>query len=170
MNKASNLKTRPQLKDWNGIRYAWLNGASLGEISVRFNVAKSTVCERAKREKWDELKEYTAQETERKIVQKVSEEHAEREVEIADLVSEGVRGVVGKVVQGLHTASSKDYQKLRAYMSILKDAKEMGIYKTDRDIAEQLARIKKLEKDASTLEQDNTINVVISSEVEEYAN
>ena len=105
-------------------------------------------------------------ETERKLVANVSEQNARISVK----VTTGVEMCVDKVLHGLKSCASKDYNKLRVYMAILKDAKEMGIYKSDMDMAEQNARIKKLEKDASTLEQDNTINVVISSEVEEYAN
>ena len=163
----STKPNRPQYKDWNGIRDAWLRGMSYGDIAKKFNCAKSTVCARAKREEWHLLKEYTARETERKICQTISTEHAQREVEISEQVSIGVKGIVDKVNQGLRYASAKDYTKLRVYMSILKDAKDMGIYKTDRDIAEQTARIKKLEKDIA-LQEAPTVNVVLSKEVDAY--
>ena len=138
---------------------------SYGEMSKRFDVAKSTICKRAKTERWEDLKRFCATESERKMVENISDRNAR----IGKKVAEGAELCVDKVLTGLKSCNSKDYTKLRVYMAILKDAKDMGIYKSDMDAAEQMARIKKLEKDASTEEQDNTINVVISSEVEEYA-
>ena len=164
------MKDRPQFYDWKLIRQAFLSGMTYTQMSEQFGASRSTICARAKREHWDNLKRYAKEEAERKLVETISTEHAKRELQIAEKVVEGVESCVDKVITGLKSASSKDYTKLRAYMSILKDAREMGIYRSDMDIAEQTARIKKLEKDASALEEDNTINVVISAEVDDYAN
>lgn len=157
---------RPTTKDWNGIKKAYLQGKSYRELSKAFSVGIATISERARKEDWETLKRQMISETERKIIATVSERNAK----ISDKVTTGVEMCVDKVIQGLKTCAAKDYTKLRAYMSILKDAKEMGIFKSEMDVAEQTARIKKLEKDASSVDVDNTINVVISSEVEEYAN
>lgn len=157
---------RPLTKDWNGIKKAYLEGKTYRAISKEYHVALATISQRAKEENWELLKRRIATETEQKIVDRLSDRHAR----IADKVTIGVEACVDKVITGLKGTKAADYQKIRAYMSVLKDAKEMGIFKSEIDMAEQTARIKKLEKDASTLEQDNTINVVISSEVEEYAN
>lgn len=159
------MANRPQLKDWNSIKKSFLQGMTYAEMSKRYDVAKSTICARAKKERWEDLMKFTRAETDRKIAENVSDRNAR----IAKKVTEGAELCVDKCLTGIKTTSSKNYTALRTYMAILKDAKEMGIYRSDMDTAEQMARIKKLEKEASAEEQDNTINVVISSEVEEYA-
>ena len=94
----------------------------------------------------------------------------DRNSKIADNIADAVDIAVMKIQAGLRVVDKKDATKIRSYMSALKDARDMGLYRSEMDKAEQNARIKKLEKEASSEAQDNTINVVISEEVDEYAN
>lgn len=109
---------------------------------------------------------FTRAETDRKIAENVSDRNAR----LATKVVDGAELCVDKCLTGIKTTSSKNYTALRTYMAILKDAKDMGIFRSDMDMQEQMARIKKLEKEATEVESDNTITVVLSDEVSEYAN
>jgi hypothetical protein len=75
------------------------------------------------------------------------------------------------------TTSTEDYTKkqvaidragLKQLSSILKDLKEIGIFRSELDRREQEARIDKLRKDAEEESKDATIKVVFEGDMDEY--
>ena len=76
------------------------------------------------------------------------------------------------------TVSSEDYSMkkvaidragLKQLSAVLKDLREIGIFRSELDKKEQEARINKLRKDAEEESKDNTITVVFEGDMEEYA-
>ena len=63
-----------------------------------------------------------------------------------------------------------DRAGLRQLSAVLKDLKEIGIFRSELDRREQEARINKLRKDAEDEQGDNTIEVTFGEDVDDYAN
>lgn len=61
-----------------------------------------------------------------------------------------------------------DRQGLKQLSSILRDLREIGIFRSELDKREQEARIEKLRKDVEEEHKDTTINVIIDDEVKKY--
>lgn len=66
-------------------------------------------------------------------------------------------------------ATMVDYDKLKQLTIALKNLKEIGIFRAGLDEREQLARIKKLEKEAAEENTDTSIVISIEGELSEYA-
>jgi len=130
-----------------------------------YGLSPSTISDKAKRYNWIGLAEVISDKTEQRIAEKLIAQKSDLGLKVYHAVDM----LVGKITEGIKVVDKRDSTKIRAYMAALKDAKDMGFYRSDMDTAEQLARIKKLEKEASTEAQDNTITVVLSDEVSEYA-
>ena len=150
--------------DWNAIKKDYLQGLSFTSLHEKYGVSLGALSDQCKTGGWKQARETIAARAEQKMVDVM----ADRASRISLKVTVAVEGIIDKTIDGVKSVSKTDAMKLRAYMSILKDAKDMGLYRADMDIAEQMARIKKLEKEASAEEADNTINVVISEEAREY--
>ena len=61
-----------------------------------------------------------------------------------------------------------DRQGLKQLSSILRDLREIGIFRSELDKREQEARIEKLRKDVEEEKQDTTITVIIDDEAKKY--
>lgn len=135
-------------------------------LERKYGVPVSTISHRAKREGWKETEAKVKSEIEQAMVKKVTDKYSE----ISDDLCEALMIATKKIRNGLRCVDKTDSAKIRSYTAALKDIRDIGMFKSDLDKAEQMARIKKLEKEASSEVADNTINVVISDEVSEYAN
>ena len=63
-----------------------------------------------------------------------------------------------------------DKSGLRQLSAVLKDLKEIGIFRSELDRREQEARINKLRKDAEDEQGDDTVEVTFGEDVDEYGN
>ena len=63
----------------------------------------------------------------------------------------------------------RNSKALKEYSSILKDLKDIGVYRTDLDLKEQNARIEKLRKEAKEEEAEKSLSIIIEGG-DEYAN
>ena len=63
-----------------------------------------------------------------------------------------------------------DRQGLKQLSSILRDLREIGIFRSELDKREQEARIEKLRKDVEEEKQDTNITVTFANGLDEYAN
>lgn len=61
-----------------------------------------------------------------------------------------------------------DRAGLKQLSAVLKDLREIGIFRSELDRKEQEARINKLRKDAEEEQKDTTITVTFASDMEEY--
>lgn len=77
------------------------------------------------------------------------------------------------------TRTTEDYTKkkvaidragLKQLSAVLRDLREIGIFRSELDKKEQEARINKLRKDAEEESKETTINVVFEGDMDEYAN
>ena len=96
-----------------------------------------------------------------------------------DLVAEYQAGecakafmVANKLLDKISKAADEildfDTESIKRLTGALKDLKEIGVFRADMDKAEQMARIKKLQKESEEEQLDKEITVVIKGGAEEY--
>ena len=133
-------------------------------LANKYHLSVSTVSARAAKEKWKEAAQKITDKTEQKLIEK----NASQKALIKEAYSEAVLELITKTRDGLMLCSKKNSKSLKEYASILKDLKDIGIYRTTLDLKEQKAKIEKLrEKDDKNTDKEFVINIVGG---DDYAN
>lgn len=136
------------------------------KLAEKYGVPASTVARRMKEEKWTELRKQSDSKANAKIVESAASKKAkdvERINTVADLLLDKIEE---KTKAGDFIVEAKDIKSLTA---ALKDLRDIKISRTDLDDEEQKARIAKLRKDIEDDKKDNTIQIVIGGDAEDYA-
>lgn len=117
-------------------------GISYRGLAEKYGVSLSSVCRQAKREKWADLVKQTENETNAKIIESVAEKSGTHTVGVIDVADKLLKKIESLIdTEGLTISNIKDL----SYS--LKNLKEIKGIKSDIDLKEQKARIKKLEKE-----------------------
>lgn len=136
--------------DWKKIKAEYIaGGTSYRKLAEKYDVPRSNIERKAKEEKWTELRRQAEGKAEAKIIDAISNKQAakaDKIIDVADKLLNKIAEVMDVVV---------DTQGIRHLASALKDIKDIKGIKSDRDIREQEARIKKLEMDASARIEDD---------------
>lgn len=151
---------------WAKIKKEYCSGAKLRELERKYGVSHSTISTRIKKEGWKQTSDQISTKTDQKLVEKISDELADTSAKFymaANLALE-------KTMSGLQKALEDDSAKIKQYTSILKDLKDIGVFRSELDRAEQMARIEKLRKEAEKEEVDKTIVVEFKGDIDEYSN
>lgn len=131
-------------------------------LSETYHVSKSTISVRAKKEKWQEGRE----KRNKKIEQNVEKEIIAKKTEYEQAFLSALFELTTKTMEGIKCCAKKDSKSLRNYASILKDLRDIGVYRSNLDVEEQKARIEKLNRD---VEKDTPGNTVFELELsDEY--
>lgn len=117
-------------------------GISYKRLADKYGVSFSTIRRAAEKEKWTDLKAQAEQKSSIKIVESVAEQNGKHTVSVID-VADKLLNKIEKMIEaeGLTISNIKDLS------SSLKNLKEIKGIKSDIDLKEQKARIKKLEKE-----------------------
>jgi hypothetical protein len=149
--------------DWKRIKAQYIaGGVSLRELSEKHGVSFSTIQKKSMEEKWSDLRKRQGRKTEEKLIEAVSNEEVKKAVDIIDVADKLLAKATELMEMPLTTQSFKQLT------SALKDLKEIKGYKTDADIREQEARIKKLEAEINGENRDTTITVHIDGEADRW--
>lgn len=129
--------------DWKRIKAEYIaGGTSYRKLCEKYGVSRTTLQRKAKDEKWLELRSQAEAKTETKIIDAVSDDAAEKAVNIISVADKLLERIVQVVDM---TCTMQDIKHLT---SALKDLKEIKGYKSAADMKEQEARIAKLQKEA----------------------
>ena len=146
---------------WQKIKAEYVaGGVSLRKLSEKYGVSFSTIQKKSMEEKWGELRKKSGRKTEEKIIEAVSTKEADKATNIIDVADK----LINKICEMLDSDVT-NAQSIKSLTSALKDLKEIKGFKSDADMREQEARIKKLQKEAEG--DDNTlteINVTFGSD------
>ena len=150
--------------DWKKIKAEYIaGGTSYRKLTEKYKVKLSALRSVAEREKWVELKAQCQHKTDTKIVESISDDAAEKAVDIIDVADR----LLAKITEVLEVAATT--QDIRHLTSALKDIKDIKGVKSEADIREQEARIAKLqkeaEKEADTVDE---IEVIFNAGPEEW--
>ena len=137
--------------DWKRIKAEYIaGGTSYRKLAEKYGVSFNTLKTRAKEEQWYELRQQKDHRTTTKIVESLSDKDAEKAVDIIDVADK----LLGKLSELMETMVV-DTQSFKQLTSALKDLKEIKGYKSEADMREQEARIKKLQMEAAFREEDD---------------
>ena len=136
--------------DWKRIKAEYIaGGTSYRKLAEKYGVSFTTLTRTAQREDWVGLRQQAEDIATTKIVDVVSHKEAEKAVNIIDVADK----LLCKLSELMDTVVI-DTQSFKQLTSALKDLKEIKGYKSEADMREQEARIKKLQMEAAFREED----------------
>lgn len=137
--------------DWKAIKAEYISGGtSYRKLADKYNVPFGTLRRIAKQEKWTQKRTQVEHKVDTNIIETVSEMETEKAVNIIDVADK----LLGKISE-LMDAVPLDTQAMKHLTSALKDLREIKGIKSDADMREQEARIKKLQMEAAFREEDD---------------
>ena len=150
--------------DWNKIKAEYIaGGTSYRKLAEKYGIDRNKIQVRATKENWVGLKSQTQAKTESKMVDAISDKDAKVATDIVDVADRLLAEIYGMLGSGVTNA-----QSIKSLTSALKDIKEIKGYKSDADMREQEARIKKLEQEINGENRDTTITVHIDGEADRW--
>ena len=151
---------------WEKMRYEYIStDISLRGLEKKYGVSFSAVRSRCEREKWVEQRKEVNTQTAQKSIDLLSTHQATESVK-AFMVANKLLEKIEKAVDAIEDA---DTGAIKQLTSAIKDLKEIGVFRAELDKAEQMARIKKLQKESEEEQKDTTITVVFDDGMDEYA-
>ena len=130
--------------DWKQAKAEYIaGGISYRKLADKYGVSRSKLQARATREGWADLRSQAEAKAEAKLVESISDRDAKSTVDIIG-VADKLLAKISSVVERVKTA-----QEIRHLTSALKDLREIKGQKSEADMREQEARIRKLERDVA---------------------
>ena len=140
--------------DWNKIKAEYIaGGTSYRKLAEKYGVSFNTLKTHAVEEQWHKLRQQKDEKATTKMIETISDKDAQNAVNI--------NNVADKLLEKIYEMLDMDVyntQNIKNLTSALKDLKEIKGFKSEADMREQEARIKKLQKEAQ--EDDNTLTEI----------
>ena len=138
--------------EWQKIKAEYLaGGTSYRKLAKMYNVPRTTLERKAKDEKWSDLRRQAEGKAEAKIVNAISKKKAYIDDKYFRLVDK----LFDKAEEVIDNTPIWQPSSLKEMATTMKYLKECKGVKSEADIREQEARIRKLEMEASTREEDD---------------
>lgn len=157
--------------DWTQIKSEYITDSksSYRKLAKKYDVPFATLQCRARKEGWTELKKQTQDNIITKTIDKDTDKKVDRMTRLMD-VTDKLLVKIEETVERLSTEGIVlDKSTLRQISGALKDIKDIQGVKSERDIREQEARIRKLEKEAEASDDgDKQIVIRIAGNAAEY--
>ena len=159
------------MTDWKKLKAEYVaSNISYRKLAEKHGVSFDTLKTHAVDEGWYKLRQQANEKATTKIVEAEANRQAQRMNRLL-AVSDKLLDAVEKAVDGFNTEDlAFDKGVLKSLSGAIRDIKEIQSIKSALDIEEQTARIAKLQKEAAQEDEgDKNIEVVLSSELEEYS-
>ena len=157
--------------DWTKIKSEYITDSksSYRKLAEKYNVPFATLQCRARKEGWAALKKQTQDDIITKTINKDTDKKVDRMSRLMDVTDKLLNKIEEAIVElsteGIVIGSSN----LKQISGSLKDIKEIHGIKSDRDIREQEARIRNLERQAKASDDgDKEIVIRIAGNASEY--
>ena len=152
--------------DWKRIKAEYIaGGTSYRKLCTKYGVPRTNLERKAKEEKWAELRRQADGKAEAKIVDAISKQNAK----VDDTYFRCVDKLMKKVEELIDNTPIWQPTNLKDMATTMKYLKECKGVKSEADIREQEARIKKLEKEIEAEAKDNSVTIVIAPDAEDYS-
>ena len=147
------------MADWQKIKTEYITtDTSYRKLAQKYDVGYSVIGEKARLEGWVEQREQFRNKTLTNTVDAISNKQVDRAtnlISVSDLLLNKVKSLLETNAEVL-----SDTQAMKHISGVLKDIKEIQMIRSDADMREQEARIKKLQKEAE--QEDTNTEVVIT--------
>ena len=155
------------MADWKKLKAEYVRGGvSYRKLADKYGVSFGTLRKVAAKEKWTDLRSKKVSEADTKLIESMASREARKEDKIQTIADMLLDKIAEKIADGTYTLESKD---MRAVTAALKDIRDIKGYKSELDAKEQLARIEKLQREASADNTDKEIKVVIEGDLDAYS-
>jgi hypothetical protein len=145
---------------WTQLRLEYISSkeVSIRGLQKKYGIPYNQIRNRCENEKWLEQREAVTDKSTQKSIDLISDYNAEKCTR-AFLVADKVLVKLEQVVDTIDPEDTEALRMLKDATYTLKNMKEIGVFRSTLDKAEQEARINKLRKDAEEEEVDTTITV-----------
>lgn len=157
------------MADWQKIKTEYITtDTSYRKLAEKYGVHYNAIANRSKQEGWISQRNQHCDRTMTKTLDAISNKQVDRAanlVSVSDLLLAKVKSLLETDAEVLG-----DTQAMKHISGVLKDIKEIQMIRSDADMREQEARIKNLQKQAET--EDNNrepIKVIIEGGASEYS-
>ena len=153
---------------WDDVKRDYImTSISIRGVCKKHSVPFNQCLRRSKEEDWNSLKDQLSHETMHKSIEKISDFRSD-EVSRAYFVASKILDKLGEVVDQMDATSPTVLGEIKDATYSLSKLKEIGLFRAALDEEEQIARIKKLQKDASDEQTESTITVHFAEGIEEF--
>ena len=147
------------MADWNKIKTEYITtDTSYRKLAQKYGLDQATIAQRGKKEDWVGIRKQKASETQAKIIDAVEDRKVDRATRLQSVADKLLDEVEALVETG--DLVHMNTQAMKHISGVLKDIKEIQMIRSDADMREQEARIKKLQKEAE--QEDTNTEVVIT--------
>ena len=145
--------------DWRSIKTEYITtDTSYRKLAQKYGVDSAVIGRRAKKEEWVTLRQQYIDKTQTKTIDAISNKQVDRAAKLISVADQLLDRVQDLVEMGSELLVAP--QNLKHISGVLKDIKEIQMIRSDADLREQEARIKKLQKEAE--QEDTNTEVVIT--------
>ena len=158
-------------KDWREVQAEYItdSNSSYRKLAKKYGIPVGTLQKRAIKEDWHQKKIQSGQNSVAKTVEIIEQGQANRLsrlMMVTDKLLVKIEQTVDEITAGTVTV---DKATLKQITGALKDIKEIQSLKTDRDIREQEARIRNLEKQAEADDTSTEVTIKFEGNTSEWA-
>lgn len=149
------------MADWQKIKTEYITtDTSYRKLAEKHGVHYNAIANRAKQEGWISQRNQYCDKTVTKTVNAISNKQVDRAanlISVSDLLLSKVKSLLETDAEVL-----SDTQSMKHISGVLKDIKEIQMIRSDADLREQEARIKKLQKEAEQEEVNKDVTITIA--------
>ena len=154
------------MPNWKKIKADYIKGGfTQQQLADKYGVSISTLTKHAMAEKWKDLRKEIGKKTDEKIAEKISDQEAAKEYSIQSIADRLLEHIAVNIdLLATNASSCKDITVA------IKNLRDIKGEKNERDLREQEAKIKLLEKQANADNVDNNITVSIEGGDDSWLN
>lgn len=142
------------MADWQAIKTEYITtDTSYRKLAQKYGIDSAVIGRRAKNEEWVKLRQQHIDKVQTKATNAIASQQASRAARLQTVADKLLTKVERLIEDGEELLT--DTSTMRDIARVLKDLKDIQMIKSDSDMREQEARIKKLEADAMANRNDD---------------
>ena len=156
------------MADWQSIKTEYITtDTSYRKLAQKYGVSYVQIGNVGREENWVELRKQHLNKTLTKSMNAIASQQASRAARL-QTVADKLLTKVELLIED-DKGLLADTSSMRDISRILKDLKDIQMIRSEADMQEQDARIKKLQKEAMVEKENNEVKVTISQDLDEYS-
>lgn len=154
------------MADWKKIEAEYITTeTSYRKLAQKYGLNQATIAQKAKAEDWVGKRKQQASTAQALILEKDINKKVDRATRLKTVADKLLDRVENLVAQDDHLTASA----IKNLSDALKNIKEAQMIRTQEDIAEQKARIAKLQNEAHKVDSEKSITITLEGSLSDYA-